>query len=181
MQRRKQDIILLCVSIGSFLLMALSFLVMPLKMPNIEPRILNIIIGSMFWGFLIIGVAVQVILAQRRKTWIRRNHLRRNRNFLYSKVGVLAFAQNIFGCIADAILGLSSISLIIALVLTRSAGYICYVALAVLVFAFCLHCILNGKIFYYVQNQDKILSEREREQQSKQEKENETWLISKIH
>lgn len=172
MQRRKQDIILLCVSIGSFLLMALSFLVMPLKMPNIEQRILNIIIGSMFWGFLIIGVAIQVILAQRRKAWIRRNHLRRNRNFLYAKVGIIEFAQNIFGCIADLILGLSLIFLIIALVLTRSVGYVCYIAISVSVFAFCLHCILNGKIFYYVQNQDKILSKIEREQQSKKEKEN---------
>lgn len=158
MQRRKQDIILLCVSIGSFYLMALSFLLMPLKLPEIEPRILNIISGTMFWGFLIIGIVMQVILAQRRKIWIRRNHLQRNRNFLHSKVGIIAFAQNVFGRIADVIFGLSLIALIIALILTGSAGYVCYIALAVFIFAFCLHCILNGKIFYYVQNQDKILS-----------------------
>lgn len=143
------------------------FSVMPLNMPNIEPRILNIIIGSVFWGFLIIGIVMQVILARRRKMWIRRNHLWRNRNFTYSKVGILAFAQNTFGCIADVILGLSLIILIIAAVLTKSAGYVCYAALAVFVFAFCLHCILNGKIFYYIQNQNKILSEIEREQQSR--------------
>ena len=181
MQRRKLDIILLCVSISSFFLMAISILLMPLKISSIEPQMLNAAIGSMFWGFFIIGVLIQVVLNKRRKAWIRRNHLWRNRNFLFSKVGIIAFAQNIFGCIADALLGLSLVLLITSLILTNSSGYICYVALAILVFAFCLHCILNGKIFYYVQNQDKILSEREREQQSKTEKENETWLISKIH
>lgn len=154
MKRRKQDIILLCVSLGSFFLMSLTFLIMPITIPNIEPRILNVIIGSAFWGFLIIGVAMQVILAQRRKAWIRRNHLMHDCKSINSKVGIIAFAQNIFGGIADAILGLSLIFLITALVLTKSAGYICYIAFAMFVFAFCLHCILNGKIFYFIQNQN---------------------------
>lgn len=170
MRRRKKDIILLCVSICSFFVMALSILIMPIETDNIEPRTLNIIIGSMFWGFLIIGVTIQIILAQRRKSWIRKNHLRRNRSFLNSKVGIISFAQNLFGCIADVTLGLSLIVLIVALVLTNSAGYACYISLSIFVIAFCLHCILNGKIFYYVQNQDKILSKIEREQQIKTRK-----------
>ncbi len=172
MKQRKQDIILLCVSIGSFFLMSLSFLLMPITIPNMQPRILNIIVGSAFWGFLIIGVAMQVVLAQRRKAWSRRNHLCHNQKLLFSKVGIVAFAQNVFGCIADVMLGLSLIFLIIALVLTKSTGYICYIAFAIFVFAFCLHCILNGKVFYFIHNQDKILSEIEREKHAKRVKEN---------
>ena len=172
MQQKRRNIILLCVSIGSFLLMSLSFLIMPAKISNIDSRVINVIIGSVFWGFLIIGVLIQVILVQRRKAWFRRNRLRRNPLSLHSRVGIFKFAQNVFGCIADAIFGFSLIFLIIALVLTRSTGYICYIALSVFVFAFCMHCILNGKVFYFIQNQDKILFEFKREQQSKLEKEN---------
>ncbi len=172
MKQRKLDIFLLCVSMGSFFLMSLSFLIMPITIPNIEPQILDIIAGSAFWSFLIIGVAMQIVLARRRKAWSRRNHLWLNQKSLYSKVGMIAFAQNVFGCIADVMLGLSLIFLIIALVLTKSTGYICYIAFAIFVFAFCLHCILNGKVFYFIHNQDKILSEIEREKHAKRVKEN---------
>lgn len=180
MGRRKQDIVLLCTSVGAFLLSSLSFLVMPVPVPGIPPRTQSVLMGSVFWGFLIVGAVLQVILSRRRTAWIRENHLQRNRNFWNAKVGVAAFAKNRFGCIADVLTGLSLIGLILAVVLTKNVGYVCYIALTALEFTFCLHCILNGKIFFYVQNQDKILFEREKEQQQRKEKEKETWLGSKI-
>lgn len=159
MRRQTLDIILLCSSIASFFIMSFTFSVMPLlEKVNIEPRTRSIINGTIIWACLLLGIALQIVLAKRRKNWLKSNSVRRS-HLSHRKIGVIAFAQNIYGCVADIIFVLSLVTLILSMIITKSVGYICYISFSTIIFSFCLHCILNGKIFFFVQNQNKSLSE----------------------
>lgn len=146
---------MLYISIGSFFLMSVSFLLMPIDFAAKEMSKGSIVVGIMFWASLVLGVATQVLLGYARKTWFVRNRIRRSRT--KSRVGVIAFLQNVPACIADGLLAVSLIALSVAVVVTDATGYLCYVFMALTVFAFCMHCIFNGKVYYFLTNQDALL------------------------
>lgn len=150
----KKEFMLLYISIGSFLLMSFSFLLMPIDFATKGLQIVNILIGIMFWLFLLIGIITQVALTQKRKKWFKKHHLKQYR--LKMRVGVISFFQNTLGCIADIISAVSLIALIITAVLTDAAGFMCYVFLELFVFSFIMHCILNGKNYYFITNKQKF-------------------------
>ncbi len=152
---KKNGLILLFVSIGSFFLMSASFLLMPIDLEAKGLQNYSSAIGIMFWVFLLLGIVTQFILGRMRKNWFIRNRIRRFQ--FRSKVGLISFAQNLPACIADGIFVISLIGLIISVVATNGIGYACYIFMALLVFSFCMHCILNGKVYYFLTNQDKIL------------------------
>lgn len=153
---KKKEIILLYVSIGCFFLMSVSFLLMPIDFATRGSQIFNLLIGIMFWTFLVAGLVIQFILNKIRKNWFIRNRIRSSQ--FRSKVGLISFVRNLPACIADGILAVSLIGLIISVIATNGIGYVCYIFMALLVFSFCMHCILNGKIYYFITNQDNILN-----------------------
>lgn len=152
---KKKEIILLYISIGCFFLMSVSFLLMPIDFATKGLQIFNLLIGIMFWVFLLLGIITQFILGHMRKNWFIRNRIRKFQ--FRSKVGLISFVQNLPACIADGIFVISLIGLIISVIATNGIGYACYIFMALLVFSFCMHCILNGKVYYFLTNQDKIL------------------------
>lgn len=151
MKRKKYDLLWLWISIISYFLMSASFLIMPLDnmIPELKNIPLTLIAGGVFWGFLIIGAAAQIVLAGRRKAWYKSQHLSEKQSSV-RKIGLIAFATGKLAAAADIIAVLSLGGLIIAALLTKAAGYVCYVLLAVFCFAFCMHCILNGKIYHHI-------------------------------
>lgn len=159
MERQKQDRILLYISIACFFLMSLTFLIMPIKISEERTKLISCLIGAAFWITMAAGIIMQIILARRRASWETKNVIRRKRGYR-SKIGVIAFAQNPLALVADISCAVSLIVFIGTMIITKSTGYSCYIALSVFVFTFCMHCILNGKIFYYVQNQNKVLAQQ---------------------
>lgn len=165
----KKEFIWFYISIGSFFLMACSFLLMPINFETTNLQFMSYCVGIMFWVFLILGIVSQIILAKQRKNWFIRNRIRRFRT--KSKSGAIAFLQNLPATIADLTLVISVIALIVSIVLTNAMGYACYIFMALLVFSFCMHCILNGKIYYYLTNQSAILRAAQPKQSEEKEKE----------
>ena len=148
MKQRKIDRTLLGVSVGGFLLMSLSFLMMPLASAAVIP-------GLMFWLGLAIGVALQIVLEVRRREFfkaysVKREKMQKPRN------GLLSFGSNKPEKIADIATAVSVLAMILAFVFTKGYGYICYVFITAAVFSFCMHCILNGRIYFHAKNQLKI-------------------------
>lgn len=148
MKQNHTDRILFGVSIGGFAILAISFMLMPVEALGIVP-------GILFWGGLLIGAVLQVVLENRRRSLFNQYNVKR-KSMQKARNGLLSFGSNSLAMIADIVMGISVVATVLAFVLTNGTGYLCYVCLAALVFAFCMHCILNGRIYIFVKNQNKV-------------------------
>lgn len=167
MIKKDIDKILLLASILCFLLLAVSFLLMPLEGKTISANVsvYSLIAGLTFWLSLIGGTVTQCILAKQRKKWFSKHHIKRVKHS--DKIGLISFMKNIYAVVADILVAISIIGLVISVIATQSTGYACYVFVSLLVFSFSMHCILNGKIYYFVINKEKMLKAFEREKANK--------------
>lgn len=169
MSRKQVDTIWLGFSIFFFLMFAVSFLLMPLgsETPIESISAYTMVAGLMFWISIIMGIVTQCVLAHRRRSWYVIHRIRKAR--ATQKIGLISFFKNSYATVADAVTILSLIGLVIAMIATQGTGYICYVLVSLFVFSFSMHCILNGKVFYHIINQNKMLQaiEKERANSSK--------------
>lgn len=148
MKQRRMDRMLLSMSVLGFFLMSASFLLMPSDKARYTP-------GILFWGGLAVGVALQIVLEIRRRAFfaaykVSRKKMQKPRN------GLLTFSSSRLAAVVDILMIVSFVATVLTLILTRGYGYVCYVLIAVTLFTFCLHCILNGRIFFHVKNQIKV-------------------------
>lgn len=148
MKQGKTDRVFLSISMGGFLLMSVSFLLMPIDSLNVLP-------GLLFWGGLIAGVAFQIILEARRRAFFARYNVKREK-MQKPKNGFLTFGSNQIALIADYIFVGSVIATILAFIFTKGSGFLCYVCIAIMLFSFCLHCIFNGRNYFHANNQKKV-------------------------
>ena len=169
MSRKQVDSIWLGFSIFFFLMLSVSFLLMPFgsdtPVEGISPY--TLVAGLMFWISVIMGIATQCVLAYRRRDWYAIHRIRKARSS--QKIGLLSFFKNFYAIIADVVATISLIGLVISMIETQGTGYVCYVFVSLFVFSFSMHCILNGKVFYHITNQNKMLQaiEKERANSSK--------------
>lgn len=148
MKQRQIDRILLGISVGCFLLMSASFLLMPIESITIIP-------GLLFWVGLILGIGLQIVLEVRRRAFfksyaVKREKMQKPRN------GLLTFGSNTAAMIIDRAMILSFVAMVLTFILTKGYGYVCYVFIATTILAFCMHCILNGRIYFHAKNQLKV-------------------------
>lgn len=139
MKKNRIDRVLLAVSICEFFLMSGSILLMSAQDTKLLP-------GTLFWGGLLLGAVTQVVLSKRRKAFLAAHPDsvgKRKR----ARIGLLVFAANIPALIADILMVCGIAATVAVFLITKGYGYICNLCLAVAVFASCMHCILNGKIF----------------------------------
>ena len=148
MKQNKTDRLLLGVSIGSFAILSGSFLLMPVE--GMGP-----VAGLLFWGGLILGTVLQFVLEACRKALFARYNVK-PATMQKARSGLLSFRSNTPASVADIIMVGAVVATVAAFLLTKATGYICYVCLSVLIFSFCMHCILNGRIYVYVKNRDKV-------------------------
>lgn len=148
MSRKQIDTLLLWASIGAFLTMSVSFLLMPTEA-------VRIFAGALFWFCLFVGILLQAVLERRRRSFFARYHVQPQR-MQRPHSGFLTFGANRYAKIADGVLAVSVICLGLSLWLTKGMGYLCYIGIAAATFSLCMHCILNGRIYVYVMNQAKI-------------------------
>lgn len=154
MREDKIDLIWLITSIGGFVLMSTSFLLMPLDKTAELYDTMDIIPGVMFWLFLIVGIAGQIMLCIRRKRFLESDR-RKRFQARKGRVGLFNVFKNIPAIVVDVGFILSLVALVITTMVTHGMGYLCYILLAVCVFCFCAHCIFNGKIFNYMIEKNK--------------------------
>lgn len=148
MKHKQLDQILLGISLGSFLVMSASFLLMPLEGMKQIP-------GLMFWCGLGLGFASQISLEIRRRAFFRHYNVRR-KNMQKPRCGLLSFGSNRLAAVIDILLLVSILATVLVFVLTKGYGYICYVFVAVTIFFLCLHCIFNGRNYFHTNNQNKV-------------------------
>lgn len=148
MKQNKADRFLLGISIGGFAILAISFMLMPVEGLGFVP-------GILFWVGLLTGVVLQIVLEARRNSLFAKYNVKRE-TMQKARNGLLSFRSNSLAAIADVILIISAVATILTFILTKGTGYLCYVCLSALVFSFCMHCILNGRIYIFVKNQSKV-------------------------
>ena len=144
---KKTDVILFRLSAVSFLLMSASMLLMPVDASGSDGFAWNIFAGVVFWLFLVLGLILQGILELHRRKWFSLHPNKRER---HRKIGLIVFFQNRLAQVADIAFALSLAALMITVVFFTTTGYICYIFAALMVFSFCMHCMLNGRICAYV-------------------------------
>lgn len=133
MEKKNMDRVILWASAAGFFVMSLSFLLIPAEKLGYLP-------GILFWGGMIGGITLQTLLEHRRRktgTGRRRRNERRN--------GFWSVGSNREALVADCVFLGSIIFTVLAFVLTRGMGYVCYCAIALMLFSFCMHCVLNGR------------------------------------
>lgn len=152
---------LLAFSLVGFGVMSASILIMPI-------RIFGILPGILFWCGMLVGIGPQIILEMRRRAFFASYGVS-SKNMQKPRNGLFSFRSNKPAQIADYIFLLSIPLTVLAFVTTKGVGYICYVFITVTLYAFCLHCIFNGRIFFHAQNQQKIRRVLEERKSKKKE------------
>lgn len=153
MKHKRTDRVFLYISLSGFLVTSASFLLMPVEAVNIVP-------GLMFWVGLIIGSSFQVILAIRRRVSLKIEGSGRKEK-RPPRCGLFSFESNREATIVDNILVVSFVAAVLAFIITKGFGFVCYPFIATTVFSFCLHCILNGRIYFHLK-EHKLRPEPER-------------------
>lgn len=148
MKQNKADCLLLGTSIGGFAALSISFMLMPVEGLGLVP-------GILFWGGFAIGVALQVILEIRRNSLFAKYNVKRE-TMQKPRNGLLSFGSNRIATVADGFLITGVVATALTFILNKGTGYLCYVCLSVLVFSFCMHCVLNGRIYIYIKNRNKV-------------------------
>lgn len=148
MKTMDKNKLLLYASIGGYFLMSISFVLMPIDALKILP-------GLLFWGGLLVGAALQIVLEIRRRSFFKQYKAKRT-NMQKPGFGLLTFCSNQEGRIVDYTMAGGLVATVLALLLTKGYGKICYLFIAITLYAFCLHCVFNGRIYFYVTNKDKV-------------------------
>lgn len=160
MRKNKTESILLWVSIAALTALSASFLLMPMNdSTSVNGNSAYLYIsGGMFWASLVIIAIVQCVLSGYRKKWLAINRVKRMNQ---QRCGAISFFNNAFAIVADIATVLSLIGLIIAFVVTKGRGFVCFAMISAFVFSFGMHCILNGKIYYFIKSKHKLLKQPE--------------------
>lgn len=148
MRNNQTDRILLGISLCGFTFMSCSFIFMPFESVGILP-------GLLFWGGLLIGGGFQVVLEIRRRAFFRSFNVKREK-MQKPRNGLLSFGSNKWARIADNAMIICFVATLLAFILSKGSGLLCYVFIAATLLSFCLHCILNGRIYFHANNQTKI-------------------------
>ena len=148
MKQNQADRVFLSLSICGFLLVSVSFLLMPVEQ-------FGFFAGGLFWIGLLLGALMQVVLEMRRRNFFAKyrvpmRKMQRPRN------GLLTFGANRPAKIADCVLGISAAFLTLSIVLTRGTSFLCYILIGSTIFSFSMHCVLNGRIYFHAKNQLKV-------------------------
>lgn len=157
MGKGKTDSVLLGISIVGCLTIMAGLLLMPVASLHILP-------GVLVWTGLAINMGTQIALAVHYRAY-RRHHGKTRKRL----IGLLEFFSNGWAAAADVLLAVSLVSTVIVMIWKKGYGVLCFVLLAVTVFAFCMHCILNGKIYAMIREQKKLPRKQSRAKNNRRE------------
>lgn len=149
MKEITKDFLLLMLAVFGFFLMSVSFLLMPVQQLALLP-------GSLFWGGLLFGAIMLIVLETRRRVFYK--HYGCNiKRIQKSRNGLMSICSNREATVSDCILLAGLVAAVPAFVFTKGTGYLCYVCISIVSFVFCLRCILNGRLYHHLKKRDEIL------------------------
>lgn len=145
-KNRKIDRIVFIISIFFMLVFSLSFLAMSPASKlalNEGNDTLLIATGIVFWLSLVTAYALFIFVNFRRKQFLKKQNKEKK-----NAVGLIRFFSNTPAKIADIATVAGLLLFLVFSILTDS--YFIYVFLAITVFAFQMHCVLNGENYLYI-------------------------------
>ena len=155
-KRRRQ---MMCLFSGFLFLCALAIALMPFGNSMKEKTMVVMYCsGAAFWIGLIGTIYMALKINRSRKGSYRFNELFGNRK----QLGLIHFFQNTEAMIMDVTMVISLIVLIIARLCSANLQII-YVIIAVFVFSFGMHCMLNGINYKYI-NYSKYVKEQKKDE-----------------
>lgn len=105
-------------------------------------RVGSITIGIIFWLGLIAGIVFTILLSKQIKaTGVHKG-----------KIGLITFFSNPIAIVFDSLMILSLIGSVLIIVF-KSEQLIGYFVIALFIFSFEMHCILNGKNYLYIKQE----------------------------
>jgi predicted benzoate:H+ symporter BenE len=130
----------------SFLMMSATILVMPYVVEN---DITLKAAGAAFWLFFL-GFLFNFLSDRAQRAYLK--ELPEDVVNTEGRVGLLSFFSNIPASICDAVLlaGILAEFCIKLFYSSLTTTYAAYVLLFLIIFAFCMHCLLNGKKFRFI-------------------------------
>lgn len=147
---------ILCV-VFAFLSSA-SVMFMPMvsdvRVTNMVPLYIN---ASVFWGMLILSIASIVILNARRKSSMKRSQ-RKQEKFM---PGIIKFFSNIPAVIFEIIFAVCIIILALCIAFFDINEYYIFALIASVLFSFNMHCVFNGKNYFYVMSKAENIISKE--------------------
>ena len=141
MKYRDRHTLRLTVCLMCFLLLGLSFLVMPIEGTADTQKYLIVLPGILFWGSLIGGIVSYILFA----SGVKKQIVAKDR--CKEKVGLIAFLTNRYAVAVDITMMISGIATIAFMLLTDGSAYLCYLLLALFVWSFSMHCVCNAGVF----------------------------------
>lgn len=131
------------------LMLSACALVMPIASQYRETiPYLVLISATLFWGGLIGTVVTALKINSARKN----SYAFKEKNKTIKQLGLICFFKNKEAMIADIAMFVSMIGVIITVIVNRYSYWL-YVCCGLLVIAFGLHCMLNGKNYIYLNYQ----------------------------
>ena len=124
----------------------------------------GVVCGACLWLFLILGVVLQIVVSARVKYWCKENEIQKTK--FKRPIGLIRFCSNGSAMISDVALGLSIVAFTITCIFAP-AHMTAFLSLALLVLSFSAHCILNGRNYYYIINNEYIMTQLKNRRESK--------------
>lgn len=150
MNKHKSDVFLFVALVLSFLFVALSFILIPIETDYFvgELSLMPFIAGIVFWVSLAAALIFLVTLSIRRRKFYSKYNLKENEK--HKRIGLLCFFRNKYATAIDIMMLLSFVLLAVVFGFTGGRYYDGYIAIAISVFLVFMHCIFNGKLFFYI-------------------------------
>ncbi len=143
-RRRRERMLILYVTF--LLILSIGIMLMPIASVQKEATEIPMFIsGGCFWIGLIGTVYTTLKINRARK----RSHRRRNKEPEAKQLGLISFFKNREAVIADITMFTSIFCFIIARFCSDNL-YLMFIFLALFIFSFGMHCMLNGKNYIYL-------------------------------
>lgn len=132
---------------GLFLLIwSGSILIMPMASAKKELTMIPMYVsGGCFWFGLLGTITTAVIINMFRK----KNCKYKSKHHELNQIGLISFFKNKPAIVADVVMFVSIVCFIVAKIWIDNL-YLLFICLAIFVFSFGMHCMLNGKNYFYL-------------------------------
>ena len=150
MNKHKSDVFLFVLLVISLFFVSLSFMLIPVETDILvgELSLMPFVSGIMFWAFLILAVVFLVVLSVKRKSFYTTYKLKESEK--HKRIGLMSFFKNKYAVVIDILMFVSFCLLLMIFIVTDGKYYDSYVAITIFLFLFFMHCIFNGKLFFYI-------------------------------
>ena len=146
MERKRSGKRLMILSILGFFVCALSALLLPLSVAaGRQLSVIGLLVGILFWVGLLGGIVLFFM------SWLK---VKSDRGYLTLKTesrwGLISFFRSGPAATADVLCIVMIIATVVGNLLPVFPYVLNAVIIFILIFTFCLHCILNGRVFRYL-------------------------------